>query len=134
MKTKIYLDTNFLLIPPKFKVDIFEEIDRLASFDYELVILDRTLEELSRIVDMQRGKDKKAASIAVQLVRKKFEDGSLSIEKARSDGNVDSNLIGLAKQSRIIVATQDKELKRHLIQEGARIIDLRKQQYLIISE
>ena len=42
---KIILDTNFLMIPSMFKVDIFSEIERICDFKYELCIVDKTLDE-----------------------------------------------------------------------------------------
>ena len=46
MPIKIYLDTNFLLIPAQFKVDIFEEIERLMDKPYDLYVFDKSLKEL----------------------------------------------------------------------------------------
>ena len=43
---KIILDTNFLLIPAQFKVDIFDEIDRIMIEKYQLFVLDKTIDEL----------------------------------------------------------------------------------------
>ena len=65
---KILLDTNFLLIPHQFRVDIFTQIDRIVTFRYKFFILDKTLEELKKIVEEQKGKDKDAARIALKLI------------------------------------------------------------------
>ena len=43
---KIILDTNFLMIPAQFNVDIFSEIHRICDFKYELYIIDKTIDEL----------------------------------------------------------------------------------------
>ncbi len=53
----IILDTNFLLIPAQFKVDIFSEVERICNFRYQLVIIDKTLEELEDIVSETQGKN-----------------------------------------------------------------------------
>ena len=52
MKT-VLLDTNFLLIPAQFKVDIFSEIDRICTFQYEIAVLDKTIDELNKIIKEQ---------------------------------------------------------------------------------
>ena len=46
---------------------------------------------------------------------------------------VDRILLEIAKNEKILVATQDKQLKKLLRLLGARIIDLRKKQYLILG-
>ena len=74
MKT-IILDTNFLMIPYKFKVDIFTEVDRLLTEEYSLNILDKTLDELKKI---------KAPKLTFQLAER------LKIIKTKEDLDVDS--------------------------------------------
>ena len=49
---KIILDTNFLLIPAQFNVDIFSEIERICDFQYQLCIVDKTLSELILVVSL----------------------------------------------------------------------------------
>ena len=71
MTKKIILDTNFLLIPAQFKVDIFSEIVRIADFSYELFIIDKTLDELKKITETQKVKDRFAANLALQLLKAK---------------------------------------------------------------
>ena len=68
---KIILDTNFLLILEQFKVDIFSEIDRISNFKYKLLVFDRILDELEKIVQSQRRKYGKAAKLALQLIKSK---------------------------------------------------------------
>ena len=119
---KIIIDTNFLLIPAQFKVDIFSEIDRLCDSSYKVYIFDKTINELEKIIKKQRGKHKAAANLALQLVKK------FKINKLKATKNVDDAIVSLAKKERIIVATQDKELKKRL--KGTRLIVLRKKSYL----
>ncbi|MCH8328876.1 MAG: hypothetical protein IIB81_00615 [Nanoarchaeota archaeon] len=65
---KILLDTNFLMICKQFKVDIFTQIDRISMFKYKLFVLDKSIEELKKIVEGQTGKNKEAAKIALKLI------------------------------------------------------------------
>src|SRR3989344_4484735 len=106
---KILLDTNFLLIPPKFKVDIFSEIERICYFNYKLYILDRTVDELENIIKKQKGKSKEAAKLALKIIKLK------GIEKIKTEKgiDVDAAIIEAAKKG-FIVATQDKILKKKL--------------------
>ena len=123
---KIILDTNFLLIPAQFKVDIFSEIHRISVFKYDICILDKTVDELNKIIDEQKGKNKSAAKLALDLIKVK----KLKIIKTE-EGGVDDLLLG---QKEAIIATSDKELIKKLKSKGIKIIRLRQKQYLKLEE
>jgi|TARA_B100001971_G_C17972385_1_gene423055 rRNA-processing protein FCF1 len=125
---KVIIDTNFLLIPIKFRVDIFSEIERICEFKYGLYIIDKTIDELDKIVEEQRGKDKEAAKIAKQLVKAK----KVKVIKTKKDKYADDLIVEAVKKGDI-VATQDKELKRRLKRKGVNSIGLRQKQYLIMN-
>jgi len=130
MKTdKIIIDTNFLLIPGQFGVDIFEEIQKLALFKYELQILDKTLDELEKIKKEQKGRHRAAADLALKLIKSK----GLKITSTVSEGSVDDLIVGMADKD-TYVATQDAELKRRLKAKGVKRIILRSKKYLKIEE
>ncbi|MAG16248.1 nucleotide-binding protein [Candidatus Woesearchaeota archaeon] len=132
MKTKIILDTNFLLIPVQFNVDIFSEIDRICNFNYQLVVVPETISELKKIINSRRrsGKEKKAAKMAIQFI-KKF--------KVRITGNygkvfkrADEAIMDIA-DNKSFVATQDKALRK-MLKGRCGLIILRQKQYLHICE
>ena len=125
---KILLDTNFLLIPWQFKVDIFTQIDNIAHFKYGLFILDKTLDELKKIVEEQKGKDKDAAKVALKLIAIK----NIGVIKTEESGETDEIILKTASKDDFIVATQDKDLKRRLINQGASVIILRQKKTLAI--
>ena len=121
---KIILDTNFLLIPLQFRVDIFSEINRICNFNYKLFIFESTIDELKNIMENQRGISKKAAQFALKLIKLKNIE---IIESEKKD--VDSLILdNLAKDS--IIATQDIQLKKQLLEKGASVIILRQKKYL----
>ena len=62
MVRKIILDTNFLLIPVQFGVDIFSEFDRICNFKYELVVVPETVTELEGIINGKGSKKDKMAA------------------------------------------------------------------------
>lgn len=123
----IILDTNFLTIPAEFKVDIFSEIDRICSFQYSIFILDKSIEELEKIMETQKGKEKAKAKLTLQIIKNK----GMNVIKTNSDKTVDDLLIDLSKDKDNIVATQDRELRRHL--KGKNTIFLRNKKYLEMS-
>lgn len=126
---KILLDTNFLLIPYQFRVDIFTQIDKIATFEYELFILDKTLEELKKIVEKQKGKDKYAARIALKLIAIK----NIGVIKTKSNRKTDDIILDIALKDDFIIATQDKDLKRRLINQDISVIILRQKKRLAIT-
>lgn len=122
---RIILDTNFLLIPAQFKVDIFSEIKRIADFKYHLYVLDKTLDELKKIEKEQRGKHKAAAKLALALLKNK----KVKVIKTTSENYVDDLLVEYSKKGAII-ATQDLGLKRRLKKP---CIFLRQKKYLALT-
>lgn len=123
---KIILDTNFLLIPFQFDIDIFLEIERIADFKYELFIVDKTVDELNKIIKEQKGQNKEAAKIALALL----ENKKIKKLKTTEDLDVDSILL---KQKGAIIATQDIILKRKLMKSGIKTITLRQKKYLVLD-
>ncbi len=125
---KIIIDTNFLLIPYQFKVDIFSEISRVCSFSYELYIVDKTIQELEKIVNKQTGKNRKAAALGMiflgQRIKGRIKAGELTVDEAI--------LKQASKSKGCIVATQDAELKRKLKKKGVSLIVLKNKAYLEI--
>src|SRR3989338_6696982 len=121
---RIIIDTNFLMIPFQFRVDIFSEFSRICDFNYELFIFEESLNELKRITEKQSGKDKKAAQFALKLVGLK-NIGIIKSELKDVDALILENL-----DEGTIIATQDMLLKKELLKKGASIIILRQKKYL----
>ena len=124
---RIILDTNFTMIPAQFKIDIFAEINRICNFKYKIFVLDKTIDELKKIIKEQRGKHKRNASLALQLLKAK----KVSIIKTKENLLVDDILVKIAKKSDYI-ATQDIGLKRRL-KGKANIITMRQKKFLKIA-
>ena len=126
MVEKILLDTNFILIPAQFKVDIYAEIDRICPFKYQLYVLDKSLEELESIIITRKGKDKAAAKLAKAILEAKKPKTLKTTSKDYLD-NIILDLDGY------IVATSDKELRSRLKKKGIKTIVLRQKKYLVLE-
>src|SRR3989344_1323850 len=61
---QIVLDTNFLLIPAQFGVDIFSEIDRVCAFRHKIAVMEGTLKELEHLAAMGTAPEKREARLA----------------------------------------------------------------------
>ena len=127
---KVIIETNFLMIPFQLKVDIFSEIERIVNHAYETCVIDKTIDELKKILENERGKTKQAAKFALSLIEKK----KLKIIKTLDDKkDADDEIISIAKKEDCIVATQDKLLKERLKLLKRKVIILRQKRYLEIN-
>ncbi len=132
MRKIVLLDTNFLLIPAQFKVDIFAELQRLCDFSYEVAVLAATVDELNGIIGNKAAsaKDRAAAKLGLQLIKAK---GVRAIRTERKVfKSTDKAILGFAAQGRgsVVVATQDRLLRKKLKSAGVPVIILREKQYL----
>jgi rRNA-processing protein FCF1 len=123
---KVILDTNFLLIPGQFHVDIFEDIAHIMTEPYELCIIDMSLDELNGLTEKGSGKDKAAAKLGLDLLKAK----DVKVLKTEKNLNTDKMIVETAKSPDFIVATQDQALKQELKQNNVQIIVLRQKKHL----
>lgn len=114
----IILDTNFLLAISQFHIDIFSELERICDFPYSVYVLDKTVDELNKVLV---GKDKAAAKLALSIIK-----GRAKILKTKK-GYVDDILVRLAGKDTII-ATQDRELKKRV---KTSVITIKQKKYLV---
>ncbi|MEA3324823.1 MAG: DNA-binding protein [Euryarchaeota archaeon] len=121
---KIILDTNALMVPAEFGVDIFSELARLG-FD-EWIVPSGVARELEGIASRSRGRGKDAARVALSLM-----DRCRMIEGEEAAGNVDDSILELAVEMKVAVFTNDAELKRRLREGGAKVVYLRQRSYLV---
>ncbi len=108
-------------------MDIFSEIERICDFNYDLFILDKSVEELETIKNTKKDKHSKYAKLALALLKNK----KISIIKTNSEKDVDEIILGL---DGYIVATQDKALADKLKEKGVALIALRQKRYLIFKQ
>jgi len=122
---KVILDTNFLMAVSQFGIDIFSEIERICDFRYKLYIIDKTVDELNKVIETNKGKHGRAAKLALSLLKSKGIEGIKTKEK----GIVDKLILGIVDRD-FIVATQDKDLKSRLKKKNIRLITIRQKKYL----
>ena len=104
--TKFLLDTNFLMIPGKFKQDIFVS---LAKFGYpEIYTIDLVRDELL-MLSRGRGLTSAYAKLALELI----EMNGVRILLSRMK-TADSEIARIAKEEGYIVCTNDRDLIKKL--------------------
>ena len=125
---KVIVDTNFLLIPGQFKVDIFSEIKRIMDDSYELCIVKQTLMELNKLVIEGKVVDRFAAKLAIVLIRQKDLKILRSFIQRKS---ADDAIVAISDKN-TLVATQDKALRTRVRGKGGKIIGMRQKKYLVV--
>jgi rRNA-processing protein FCF1 len=120
MRRKVIIDTNGLMIPGQFGIDIFMELKRLGFDSY--VVPRASVRELEKISIQGRGRDRTAAKIALSLL-----DRCAIVEK---EGFADDVIMELAAGTKDTVLTSDVELKKRLCSKGVSIVQLRERTHL----
>jgi len=110
MSKRVLLDTNFLLVPLQFGVDIYDQLKGQSLFT------------LSSCINELEGK--RLGKAAFNLL----QQYNLKIVKTLGKG--DSAIINHAKKYKCKVATNDRELIKTLKRYRIRIIRLRQKKYL----
>jgi len=116
----VLLDTNALMAVGKLGVDLFDELDRVASRK-EAVVPTGVVRELRGLAE-SGGAETRDASLALQLV----ED----LPRVETSGDVDDELVRLATEEGYEVVTNDGELIKRLKEKRVPVIYIRQKSYL----
>jgi rRNA-processing protein FCF1 len=130
MKKKLLLDTNFLLVPLRYGINLTQELDKLGPF--ELLIPAEALLEIEKLKPAERrfalslldklnpGVLFKSKKVINQLAYHEFSLAEAEISPAYCDDVI----LKQSKQAGLIIATLDKELIRKAKAQGCRAITL----------
>jgi len=120
-------DTNFLLVPGQFGVDIISELNRVIDVRFRIAIPNVVLQELEIIERKSRGKDLMAIRMAKKLAER-FEVVDIG---RLGEKPIDDQILEFAtKNERIIVGTNDRGLKKRLREKGVPVVYLRSRKIL----
>jgi rRNA-processing protein FCF1 len=123
---KVILDTNALMVPEQFGVEIFSELERLGYT--ECLVPASVLAELRALASTaKRGNDKVAARVALGLAERCRVLGEAGL-------NADVAIERLALDEKAAVFTNDRALKKRLSSNGITVIYLRQERYLEAAE
>jgi rRNA-processing protein FCF1 len=122
----IIFDTNFLLIPLRFGLDIFEEAEKAVNTKLIFAVTPQILEEIEKL--------KSNASLSfmkeLRFLDKLLEKCVVLDELIYPNEKVDNSLVRIALEKDFIVATTDSELKKKLRKNNVDVIILRQKSYL----
>ncbi|MFC6863452.1 DUF188 domain-containing protein [Halomicroarcula sp. GCM10025817] len=122
----IVLDTNALMMPVECDVRIFEELDRLAA-DGEYVVPDAVAAELETLA-AGAGMEATAASVGRDLLDR------VSVVETEADYADDAVVELATRDAATHAVTNDKPLRRRLLDAGVPVISLRGRNKLSITQ
>lgn len=121
-KAKVVFDSSMLLVIERFKVDIFQEIREL---------LGRTEFYITEAIERELNSLQESNAKEVKIARELMEKNSVKVVKTKAEKG-DESLIEKALQG-MIVASNDKELRKRIKAFGGKLIYLRKKKLIKIE-
>ncbi len=122
---KIVLDTNTLMLIQQYHFGLFEALESQIDDQNAIFVLDKTVSELEKLINKGRLSEKKAAKLALGLIKHKKLG---IIETPKNNLIADDELLKLHGYA---VLTQDKELKRKLKEKGIEVLTIRQKRRII---
>lgn len=120
-KTRVIIDTNFLLLPGTAGIDVVHEIEKLLNEPYTLCTTQATKKELEELINGKaKGKDKFSAKLGYIMIE---QQGIKVLKNSLGDGYADQVIISLTNE-KTIIATLDKALQKEVKEAGGRIITI----------
>ena len=126
---KVIFDTNFLFVPLKFGVDVFDELRRLFSEKVRYIVPRIIINELEGLRQGAKPSFNKEIDYALKIV----ERCEILDESLRPSESVDQSLVRIAKEGGYFVATNDAELRKKLRDAGVSVILLRQRAFLEVN-
>lgn len=128
MPIKVILDSNFLMIPFQFNLDIFQEIEYLLQKKVDFVVPSAVKNELTGI-SSRGGEGAPEASLALQLASR-----CRVVEVTLDQGEtVDDAIVKASQKLGAVVATTDIELKKRLRNINVPVVYLREKSKLEVE-
>ena len=125
----VLVDTNFLFIPVRFSVDIFDEIEGLLEVPVRLMVTTPVVEELRGLSADGKPSRSREAAFALALSRR-CEVLDLPLVPGET---VDDSLVRVARENGFYVATTDAQLRRRCRGDGVPVIFLRQRSHLALD-
>lgn len=115
----VLIDTNALLIPLQFKLDIYEKMRDLMP-KVSFTTLRSCVNELKK-------KKPRLSELALNMG---LINGLRVIETVLKAKSVDDEILSYSIKNKSFVFTQDKALRKKLLKHGLRVIIMRQKKYL----
>ena len=120
---RVLLDTNALLMPAQFGIDLYDELMALFG-DFEPITLEEVVGELSGLA-RGHGRDAAAARVGLAMARR-----SKIVPSGSTAECVDDRVIEYALREGCTVVTNDRQLRNALLCEGIDVVSMRRERTL----
>jgi len=128
LPVKIILDSNFLMIPFQFHIDIFQELEYLLQKKVDFIVPSSVKQELTEI-SSRGGEGAPEASLALQLASR-----CRAVEVVLAPGeSVDDAIVKASQKLGALVATTDIALKKRLRDINIPVVYLREKSKLEVE-
>lgn len=128
-QSKVLFDTNFLLIPSRFGVDIFAESERALNQKPEFIVTKSILEEIKILKQDAKPSFRRNLTLAQKLA----EQCKVVDDHQEKDEEVDDAIIRVSTNNNYIVGTTDAELRKRLHGKGVKVLFLRQRNFLMLE-
>ncbi len=126
VKNPVIFDTNFLFTTFEFKIDVIAQIETVISKTHNLYIYEGTLDELEAIEKKKTKNKNFLPLIAKMLVLYNFK--IIKSKQSYVDDQILENI-----NDKVIIATNDKELRKKLWEKTSRVLYMRQKKYLEVK-
>ncbi len=126
---KVVLDSNALFVPLQFKIDIFEELEKLLKVNFEVVLLSPIRQELEKFAEKGSPKMRKNAVYALKLAEK----CTLIDVEEKMGASPDDMIVEVARKRGFLVFTNDRKLRKRLRNINVPVIYVRQKSQLEID-
>lgn len=127
---KVILDSNALFVPLQFKIDIFEELEKLLNMKFELILLSPIRRELENLAEIGSPKMQKNASYALKMAEK---CKLVELDEKIDGSSPDDVIVRVAREWKSLVFTNDRELRKRLRNINVPVIYVRQKSRLGID-
>lgn len=126
---RVLLDTNFLMLPVRFGIDLRPELGRVLEVSFSLATTPAVLDELRRLRKNVKTRELKNIEYALAMA-----EGMEKLDDILCLGeDVDDQLVRLAEMEGVIVATTDSELRRRIRKKCRPVVFMRQRRILSID-
>ncbi|TFF86578.1 nucleotide-binding protein [Candidatus Thorarchaeota archaeon] len=123
MPIQVILDTNFLLVPAQFAIDVFTEAEDVLERRPRFVILDSVVNEINaRLDDPRSPVENRQFAVAKQLLER---CEIVQVSEDLHDLPVDLQILEYALREQAVIATNDRILRKESRKRGIPVLLVR---------
>lgn len=131
MPLPVIVDTNFLLLPAQFGIDIFTQAEEAMDRRTDFIVLDSVAEEVKRKASQATGsKEKRLLRVTIELMKRCKE---VEVDDNFAELPVDDQVVEYAKKVNGVIATNDKELRRKARKHEIPLLILRGRKRIVVE-